>query len=93
MATIELDGQITHSGKLETTLPPGLPPGKVRITIQMTETWTDEELAELLSPVPALTGREIVESGLLGGWKDIDISDGASWVAEQRRKQREQARW
>lgn len=73
MATIELDGRITNSGKLETNLPPGLPPGKVRITIQITETWTDEELSELLSPTPALTGREIVEAGLLGGWKDARI--------------------
>lgn len=93
MEFIELDGQITPSGKLEAKLPPGLPPGKVRITIQIAETWTDEELAELLSPAPALTGKEIVEVGLLGGWKDAGISDGATWVAERRRQQREQAQW
>ena len=93
MTIIELNGQITDSGKLEADLPPGLPPGKVRITIEIETTWTDEELAELLTPAPPLTGREIVESGLLGGWKDSGISDGAAWVDELRRQQRERAQW
>ena len=93
MTVIELNGQITPSGRLEADLPPGLPPGKVRITIQIEETWTEEELAELLRPVPPLTGKEIVEAGLLGGWENSGISDGAAWVEEQRRQQREQARW
>ncbi len=78
MTTVELNGRITASGQLEADLPPGLPPGKVRITIQTIETWTDEELEELLSPTPALTGKEIVEAGLLGGWQDAGISDGAA---------------
>ena len=76
MTIIELIGQITASGELEVALPTGLPPGKVRITIQIEETWTEEELAELLRPVPPLTGREIVEVGLLGGWEDTEIPDG-----------------
>ncbi|MBN1122635.1 MAG: hypothetical protein JXJ17_16275 [Anaerolineae bacterium] len=36
----------------------------MRITIQIEETWTDEELADLLRPGPSLTGSEIVVSGV-----------------------------
>ena len=95
MDVIQVTGRITEAGRLEADLPPGLPPGEVQVTIQMNadETWTDEEIAEMLKSVPSLTGREIVEAGLLGGWKDQDIPDGATWVEEQRSKHREQTGW
>ncbi len=80
MVTIRVNGWITSQGKLEVELPEGLPPGDVRITIEPVsdEIWTDEELEELLHHVPPMTGKEIVEAGMLGGWKDLGITDGAA---------------
>lgn len=46
-----------------------------------------EELAELLHPDP-LSGPEIVERGLLGGWADMGITDSTAWVEAQRQNQR-----
>lgn len=93
MLTIQINGQITPSGELKVVLPPGLPPGEVQITLEFKAdaTWTPEELEELLRPVPPLTGAEIVKAGLLGGWKDQGIADGAAWVEAQRRRQRGEA--
>ncbi len=54
--------------------------------------WTDEEIAEMTKTEP-LTGAEIVAAGLTGGWADLDISDGAAWVNEQKRKRKEKLRW
>lgn len=55
-------------------------------------TWSDDELEALMTIEP-MTGREIVEAGLTGGWQDLDISDGAAWVTEQCRKRRERRKW
>ncbi|HEX9943289.1 MAG TPA: hypothetical protein VGG03_14810 [Thermoanaerobaculia bacterium] len=50
--------------------------------------WTEEDLKRALKIEP-LTGAEIVEAGLVGGWADEGITDSAAWVEEQRRKRRE----
>jgi hypothetical protein len=94
MTTIQLIGQITDAGELKLDLPQGLPPGEARITIEIpiAKEWTARELDEALKIVP-LTGAEIVEAGLLGGWADEGITDGALWVEELRRKRREQRSW
>lgn len=87
---IQLDGRITESGGLELDLPSGLPVGAARITIEIPpeKTWGAEDLDWALAVTPT-PGAEIVRSGLLGGWADAGIADGASWVDEQRRKRRE----
>jgi hypothetical protein len=91
MAVFHLTGRITDSGKLEVELPPNLPPGGVEITIQSSfapddeSPVTPEELEQYLHPARTLTGKEIVESGLLGGWEDMGITDSQAWVEEQRR--------
>lgn len=56
------------------------------------EGWSEEELAEMLTVEP-LTGSEIVAAGLTGGWRDLDVADGAAWVEAQRRKRRERRQW
>jgi hypothetical protein len=56
------------------------------------EHWTQAELDELLTIEP-MTGREIVAAGLTGGWRDLNIQDGAAWVEAQRRKRRERRQW
>jgi hypothetical protein len=91
---IQLNGHITEEGELKLDLPSGLPAGEARITIEIpTEaSWTSDELNRALQTTP-LTGTEIVEAGLLGGWADQGITDSAAWVEEQRRKRRERRRW
>jgi hypothetical protein len=90
---IQLNGRITEGGELELDLPSGLPPGEARITIEIPADagWTHEELDRALQLAP-LTGAEIVEAGLVGGWSDIGISDSSTWVEEQRQKRRERRR-
>jgi hypothetical protein len=87
---IELNGRITEEGELKLDLPSGLPAGEARITIEIpsdTE-WTSADLDRVLQTAP-MTGAEIVKAGLLGGWEDSGISDGAGWVDEQRQTRRE----
>jgi hypothetical protein len=54
--------------------------------------WTAEEIAELTQIEP-MTGTEIVAAGLTGGWADMDITDGAEWVNEQKRKRKAKHNW
>ena len=54
--------------------------------------WTEAELTELLTVEP-MTGREIVAAGLTGGWRDLDVEDGATWVEKRRQAQRERRKW
>ncbi len=56
-------------------------------------TWTDEEIKELLTPREPLTGKQIAEKGLLGGWKDMGITDSLEWLEEQRAKRRNKFTW
>jgi len=94
MTTIHLKGRITDTGELDVDLPEGLPSGEARITIEIpvTHEWTARELDDLLKAVP-MTGAEIVQAGLLGGWADEGIVDSEAWVDELRRKRREQRSW
>jgi hypothetical protein len=94
MTTIQLNGRITEEGELEIKLPEGLPPGEARITIEISpgEAWTQEELARAVRIEP-MSGSEIVEAGLTGGWEDQGITDSTGWVEEQRRKRRDQRAW
>ena len=87
MTTLRLNGRITAEGGLEIDLPPGLPPGEARITIESpTEPgWTSADLDQTLKASP-MSGAEIVQAGLTGGWSGI--SDGADWVEEKRRQRR-----
>lgn len=52
--------------------------------------YTDAEIAEMMIVHP-MTGAEIVAAGLTGGWSHLDISDGAEWVNEQKRKRKNSA--
>jgi hypothetical protein len=88
--TIHLNGRITDKGELKVDLPPGLPPGEARVTIEvpLEAGWSPAELDQALEIKP-MSGAEIVAAGLTGGWKDQGISDGAEWVQEQRRRRRD----
>lgn len=94
MATIQLNGRITENGELEIDLPPGLPPGEARVTIEipLEPAWSPEEIREALTIKP-MTGAEIVAAGLVGGWEDKGITDSAEWLEEQRRRRRERRSW
>jgi len=56
------------------------------------ESWTKEELANLINPTP-MTGKEIAEAGLLGGWEDMGIEDSVNWVNQQKAKRRRKYQW
>jgi hypothetical protein len=94
MKTIQLSGWITEKGELELRLPEGLPPGEARITIEIPQAddWRPEDLASALKVEP-LSGAEIVNAGLLGGWEDQGIGDSEAWLKEQRHRRREQRSW
>jgi hypothetical protein len=49
----------------------------------------DSGLAPDLTPAP-MTGKEIVNAGLQGGWENAP--EGAAWVDEKRQKRRERRR-
>lgn len=42
-------------------------------------TYTNEEIQNFLKIEP-LSPEEIIARGLLGGWADLEIQDGAEWV-------------
>lgn len=94
MTVIHLNGRITEGGELELDLPDGLPAGEARITIEIgpESGWAPEEIEAAMRTTPK-TGREMVEAGLLGGWEDEGIIDGATWVEEQRQSRREKRGW
>lgn len=94
MVTIHLTGQVTEDGELVFETPKNLPPGEVQITIELpaeasdNQDFTEEEIRELRAIKPK-SGKEIVESGLAGGWEHKGITNSVAWVDEQRRKQKE----
>jgi len=108
MTVIELWGRISEAGKLEVDLPSGLPPGEVKVMIEVPienqeasklpweeRPWTEEEIRELLTFRPAESGAEIVAmlTETDGWWKDLNITDSVAWVQELRRKSRERRKW
>lgn len=104
MVTIHLTGHVTDDGELIFDAPKDLPPGEVQITIEVPreaeaeasaeadQDFTDDEIRELLTFTP-LSGKEVIELGLTGGWADMGITDSEAWVQEQRRKRRERRQW
>lgn len=94
MKTIQVNGRITEEGELEIKLPEGLPAGEARITIEISpgEAWTQEELERAVRIEP-MSGSEMVQAGLTGGWETLGITDSVEWVEEQRRKRRDQGAW
>lgn len=52
---------------------------------------SDEEIHQLLTDLGnnPLSGKEMVEQGLVGGWEDKGITDSVAWLEEHRRKRRE----
>lgn len=91
---LRVKGQVKN-GKLQSiTLPQHIGDGEVEIVLTLTEKapaaskdewenqpWTEAELDEFLKPAP-LTMRELLESGLIGGWKDRSISDGLEFIEQ-----------
>jgi hypothetical protein len=97
VTVIEVRGRINETGQLEVELPEGLRPGEVRVRIELAEgedipPLTDEEIAELMHTKP-MTGAEIVAAGLTGGWSDLGITDGTTWVEDVRRRRKERRSW
>jgi hypothetical protein len=90
MTRIEIAGRINEQGSLEVELPPGLPPSDAIVTIDLIPApLQPDELSHLMTTEP-LTGAEMIEAGLIGGWYEEKIQDGQTWVDFQRQKRREQ---
>jgi len=96
---LRLKDYITESGELKVELPEDHPVGEVEVIIEeQAETawedqpWTDDEIKEMMRSNPK-TGAEIAESDAIGGWEHMGITDSVEWVAEQRRKGRENRAW
>ncbi len=97
MTMIEVRGRINEHGQLEIELPEGMPPGEVRVIIEMAEgenlpPLTEADLDDLLQTHP-MTGAAIVAAGLTGGWRDLDISSGEAWVETQRSRRKNRWSW
>jgi hypothetical protein len=94
MLPVRISGHVTADGRLVFTPPPGLPEGDVQITIQAAaeEQFTEDEITEALSPEP-LSGAEIVEQGLTGGWEDMEISDSVEFVDALRHQTERKLSW
>jgi hypothetical protein len=98
MTILHLTGKIDSQGELHITLPPGIPPGEVEVSIRMPgetssgETWTDEEIQQALQITPK-TGAEIAAmlNDMKAGFQHI--SDSAGWVEAHRRSRREESQW
>ncbi|GEM_PF-3250477 len=63
----------------------------VEMILAKAQNHLDSKIAQLLAELgkSPLTGREIVEQGLTGGWEDKSITDSVAWLTAQRRKRRE----
>lgn len=94
---IQVEGYITESGELKVTLPKDHPVGSVKVTIEPAaegespweeRPWTEEELQKFLD-FKSLPLGEILASGVVGAWSDMDIGDSAEWVEKMRRAEEE----
>jgi hypothetical protein len=97
---VRIKGRI-KDGKIEAELPENVLDGEVELLVQTADTvtdvpnsewdnlpWTEAELDELLKPNPMTLG-ELLESGLLGGWKDRPIADSQEFIEQQRHAEAE----
>lgn len=75
METIIIKGVITDDGRLQVEIPPDLPPGPVEV-----------EIRPEVPKVKGVTLGELLESGLVGLWKDRDdITDSVEFARSLRR--------
>jgi hypothetical protein len=88
---LTLDGEITEDGRLVVTLPPDLPAGRVRITVELApEAFepSEEDLRGL-----GLTAQEIAASPDLGSWGQESPELDSALFVETLRGSRPSHRW
>jgi hypothetical protein len=86
-----LEGEVTEDGQLLVTLPPGVPRGRVRVTVELAP--EHFELSEDDLRGLGLTAQEIAVSPELGVWgQESPELDGARFV-EALRGVRPSSRW
>lgn len=84
MITLRLPAEYTEDGEIRVRLPHGIPEGDVEIIVEFPH--DVEHLGVVTEP---LTGADIVAAGLTGGWADVPIADGQTWVENLRQQHRE----
>ncbi len=83
---VTIKGRI-KDGKLEDIhIPPNTPDGEVKIQIPVLDEDLDNSLLTEDFKFEAVSSDQII----VGGWEDLGITDSVEWVAEMRRKQREE---
>ncbi|MDQ7026752.1 MAG: hypothetical protein Q9P01_10985 [Anaerolineae bacterium] len=95
VAIIRLKGILTKEGEIKVDLPDNWQPGEIEILLPANEMERIDEGLDIALEFQGQTLGEILDSGLVGSGADWEIGDSAEWVAEQRRKRREERlkRW
>ena len=83
---VTIKGQI-KDGKLNAELPANVVDGEAEIMIPVA---SNEIEADESIHFKGLTVGELLEAGVIGGWKDRNIPDSLEYLAELRRKEEEQ---
>lgn len=83
MAIIEFDETVDESREISVKLPADFPTGKVRIIVEAT-TKTDDHPSPMT--FKGLTLGEILQSGDIGSWADLDIEDAQAWADDLRQR-------
>jgi hypothetical protein len=100
---LRIKGQIKNGRLQSIDLPENVGDGEVEIVLTIAEKprpengnewksqpWTEAELEEFLKPNP-LTMGELLESGLIGGWKDRGIADSLEFIERLRLEDEKQS--
>lgn len=77
------DGEVTEDGRLVVSLPPGMPRGRVRVTLELATNALEISEDDLRGM--GLTAQEIASSPELGSWGlESAALDGARFVEDLR---------
>lgn len=87
--TIRIPGRIEEGGRLEVTLPAGMPIGDVNVIIEIPINEQVEEDEYAWVEPKGQTAGEILEwlNNNTTGWEDKGITDSAVWVENLRRRE------
>lgn len=88
---VTLEGEVTEDGRLVVTLPPDVPRGRVRVTVELAPEALDLSEDDLRGL--GLTAQEISSSPEIGAWRqESSALDGERYV-EALRGVRSSCRW
>jgi hypothetical protein len=86
-----LEGEITEDGRLVVTLPPDVPPGRVKITVELAPEAFEPSEDDLRGL--GLTAQEIAASPEVGAWGQESLELDSARFVETLRSPRSSHRW